>query len=49
MRKIRIANLPSEVHDRMIKDGLVKYGEVRDIKKNNGHGRTDTKYQTGYG
>lgn len=32
MPKIRIANLPPEVNDRMIKDALVKYGEVRDIK-----------------
>jgi hypothetical protein len=30
-RKIRIANLPPEVNDRMIKDVLVQYGEVRDI------------------
>jgi hypothetical protein len=33
MRKIRIANLPPEVNDRMIKDILVKYGEVREIKE----------------
>jgi hypothetical protein len=33
MRKIRIANLPPEVRDRMIKDSLVKYGEVREIKE----------------
>jgi hypothetical protein len=33
MRKIRIANMPPEVNDRMIKDILVKYGEVREIKE----------------
>ena len=33
MPKIRIANLPPEVHDRMIKDSLVKNGEVREIRE----------------
>jgi hypothetical protein len=30
-RKIRIASLPPEINDRMIKDALLQYGEVRDI------------------
>jgi hypothetical protein len=33
MHKIRIANRPPEVNDRMIKDILVSYGEVREIKE----------------
>ena len=33
IRKVRIANLPPEVPDRTIRDNLVKYGEVKDIKE----------------
>jgi RNA recognition motif-containing protein len=31
VRRIRIENLPPEVHDRIIREMLTKYGEVRDI------------------
>jgi hypothetical protein len=32
-REIRIATLPPEIHDRVIKETLSKYGEVTDIKE----------------
>jgi hypothetical protein len=31
VRRIRIANLPPEVHDRIIREMFTKYGEVKDI------------------
>jgi hypothetical protein len=31
VRRIRITNLPPEVHDRIIREMLTKYGEVKDI------------------
>ena len=33
IRNFRIANLPPEVPDRTLRDNLVKYGEVKDIKE----------------
>jgi RNA recognition motif-containing protein len=32
-RDIRLANLPPEIHDRVIKEVLSKYGEVTEIKE----------------
>jgi len=31
MRRVRLANLPPEVPDRVLRDMLTKYGEVKDI------------------
>jgi hypothetical protein len=31
VRQVRIANIPPEVHDRIIREMLTKYGEVKDI------------------
>jgi hypothetical protein len=34
-RRVRMANIPPEIPDRLIKMGLNKYGEVQDIKEEN--------------
>jgi hypothetical protein len=43
IRTIRIANLPPEVSERAIHSILSRYGEVKEIKAENGPGITDIK------
>jgi hypothetical protein len=43
IRNIRIANLPPEVSERAIHSTLSRYGEVKEIKAENGPGITDIK------
>ena len=49
IRKVRIANLPSEVPDRTIRDNLSKYGEMKDIKEELWTKAYSYKVSKGYG
>jgi hypothetical protein len=42
-REIRIATLPPEIHDCVIKETRSKYGEVTEIKEDNGQKLTVIK------
>ena len=44
VRRIRIANPPPEVHDRIVREMLTKYGEVKEILKTRGRVPIDTKF-----
>jgi len=48
MDQVQITNLPPEVPDRVLRDTVSKYGDVKTYLKNYGHECLDTHYQTVY-
>jgi len=45
VRRVRVAGLPPEVKEPVLRDAMSKYGDVKDIRKNNGLYNIDTRYR----
>jgi len=44
VRRGRVAGLPPEVKEPVLSDAILKYGGVKEFRKNNGLTNIDTKY-----
>jgi len=45
VRRVRLAGLPPEVKESVLRDAILQYGDVKTFRRNNGQPNIDTRYR----